>query len=399
MGVVMRRLSRRLRNFGAGMMIFAGLAVAPGWAAPTLAVQAVTVARTEAGARVTLDLSRDAAVQTQFLGAPKPRFVIDLPEAQWRATDPRGAGIVANVRHGEHTRSARLVLDLKHEGRLVASGRRNIGEGVRLTFDLAAASGSDAEPPQVKPPAPAAGEPAPILRAGLAAREPAGKRVVVVDPGHGGRDPGALGTSSGREKDYNLAAAMVLRTQLEKRGYAVFLTRDTDVFLPLAERVKIARDRKADLFISLHSDADPKGKAKGATVYTLSQRGVQRTRTVMDAQDWTVDVGEAGGSARSILLDLTQRETKDHSSRFAEALIDRLGDRAPLTRRTPASAGFFVLLAPDVPAVLLEMGFVTHAEDERRLADANQRKVLMDAVAASVDDYFETRKTYASVSP
>jgi N-acetylmuramoyl-L-alanine amidase len=222
----------------------------------------------------------------------------------------------------------------------------------------------------------------------------------VIDPGHGGQDPGALGKSLGREKDYNLAAGLALREQLQNRGYQVFMTRTTDVFLPLAERVKVARDKHADLFISLHSDADPKGLAKGATVYTLSQRGVQRTRTLMDRQDWNVaDVGDAGGSAKSILLDLTQRETKDHSARFADALIDRLQGAAPLTRRTPANAGFFVLLAPDVPAVLLEMGYVTQQDDERRLADPASRRSLMSAVAASVDDYFETRKTYASVSP
>jgi N-acetylmuramoyl-L-alanine amidase len=119
----------------------------------------------------------------------------------------------------------------------------------------------------------------------------------------------------------------------------------------------------------------------------------------MDAQDWNVDLGDAGGNTRSILLDLTQRETKDHSARFAEALIDRLEGAAPLMRRTPASAGFFVLLAPDVPAVLLEMGYVTQKDDERRLADPAARRSLMSAVAASVDDYFGTRKTYASVRP
>jgi N-acetylmuramoyl-L-alanine amidase len=393
----MRRLSRRLRNVGAGLILWAGWAGTPSEAGPLLSVRAVSVERTSAGARLVLDLSRDAVAQSQFLGAPNPRFVIDLPPAAWKVRSPRAVGLITRVRHGEHRRSIRLVLDLKQEARLVGSARSQTAHGVRLTYDLAPISAAYEPlpspifaPPEAEPPA---------FLAPVSLAPKSGRRIVVIDPGHGGQDPGALGMSRGREKDYNLAAGLALREQLQKRGYQVFMTRQTDVFLPLAERVKVARDRQADLFISLHSDADPKGAAKGATVYTLSQRGVQRTRALMGAQDWNVDLGEAGGSARSILLDLTQRETKDHSTRFAEALIDRLDGSTPLARRTPANAGFFVLLAPDVPAVLLEMGYVTHADDERRLADPGARRALMSAVVEGVDDYFETRKSYASVSP
>lgn len=381
------------------MVLWAGLAATPCLAAP-LSVRAVSVERTGAGARLVVDLSRDAVAQPQFLGSPKPRFVLDLPGAAWKAHTARAGGLITRVRHGEHARSTRLVLDLSQEAKLVSSAKSRTKGGMRFIYNLAPAGTPIEEPaaPAVAPPVPAdltVYTPPPALPQGL---KP-GQKIVVIDPGHGGQDPGALGKSQGREKDYNLAAGLALRDQLEKRGYRVFMTRQTDVFLPLAERVKVARDRQADLFISLHSDADPKGQAKGATVYTLSQRGVQRTRTLMDRQDWNVDVGESGGSAKSILLDLTQRETKDHSARFAEALIDRVQDAAPLTRRTPANANFFVLLAPDVPAVLFEMGYVTHADDEKRLADAGTRRALMGAVADSVDDYFETRKTYASVSP
>lgn len=394
----MRRLSRRLRNVGAGLIFWAGLAGTPSGAAPSLSVRAVSVERTSAGARLVLDLSRDAVARPQFLGAPNPRFVVDLPPAAWKARPARAEGLITRMRHGAHTRSTRLVLDLAQEARLVGSSRIRTARGVRLTYDLAPVAVAY-EPAPEPTFAPLEAEPPVFLANSPPLALKSGRRIVVIDPGHGGQDPGALGKSQGREKDYNLAAGLALREQLQKRGYQVFMTRQTDVFLPLAERVKVARDRQADLFISLHSDADPKGAAKGATVYTLSQRGVQRTRALMGAQDWNVDLGEAGGSARSILLDLTQRETKDHSTRFAEALIDRLDNSTLLTRRTPASAGFFVLLAPDVPAVLLEMGYVTHADDERRLADPGARRALMNAVAEGVDDYFGTRKTYASVSP
>lgn len=389
----MRRLTRRLRKVGVGLVLWAGLTATSGWAAPDLSVRAVAVERTDAGTRLVLDLSRDAAVRPEFLGAPNPRFVLDLPRAAWNARAVKAEGLVQAVRHGQHARSTRLVLDLAAEARLIGSDRIRTAAGVRLTYDLAPRDAARASQPAMQ--AELTMMPRPVVQS-PAVRGTA--KVVVIDPGHGGKDPGALGKAQGREKDFNLAAALVLREQLQKRGYKVFLTRETDTYLPLAERVKVARDRQANLFISLHSDADPKGVAKGATVYTLSQRGVQRTRSVMDAQDWHVDVGEAGGAAKSILLDLTQRETKDHSARFAEALIARVQDAAPLARRAPANAGFFVLLAPDVPAVLFEMGYVTHADDERRLANASARRSLMGAVADSVDDYFETPKTYASVS-
>ncbi|MEJ0024173.1 MAG: N-acetylmuramoyl-L-alanine amidase [Alphaproteobacteria bacterium] len=396
----------------------AGLVGTPGWAASSLAVRSVSVEQTGAGSRLVVDLSRDANAQPQFLPAPHPRFVLDLPAANWRAKTPHGRGLITKVRHGEHARSMRLVLDLRQEGRLVASSRTRIKGGVRLVYSLepvraayqpapksklvAVAAPVVAAPVTDEPPAAEApvAEPSVLLDPSPTFVPKTGRKIVVIDPGHGGQDPGALGKSLGQEKDYNLAAGLALREQLQNRGYQVFMTRTTDVFLPLGDRVKVARDRHADLFISLHSDADPKGLAKGATVYTLSQRGVQRTRTLMDRQDWNVaDVGDAGGAAKSILLDLTQRETKDHSARFADALIDRLQGAAPLTRGTPVNAGFFVLLAPDVPAVLLEMGYVTQKDDEKRLADPAARRTLMSAVAASVDDYFETRKTYASVSP
>jgi N-acetylmuramoyl-L-alanine amidase len=271
-------------------------------------------------------------------------------------------------------------------------------DGYRLVFDLAPVEqgellgGAPAAAPVFVP------EP-PVIPVALRTRVT--KRVVVIDPGHGGHDPGALGKAQGREKDFNLAAGLALRDALERRGFVVVMTRKTDVFLPLAERVKIAREAKADLFISLHSDADPNGKAKGATVYTLSQQGNQRARKLMDGQDWNVDLGAARPMAgvSNILLDLTQRETNSNSTDFGYDVLSRLDGIAPLTAKRPRRAGFFVLLAPDVPAVLLEMGYVTQSDDERRLASASARKAMMDAVAASVDDYFRARKTYASVSP
>ena len=217
------------------------------------------------------------------------------------------------------------------------------------------------------------------------------KKVVVIDAGHGGHDPGAAGATS-REKDINLAAARALKTALERSGrYKVVMTRDSDAYVPLETRVQIARHADADLFISLHSDSGPDAGMRGATVYTLSDKGSDRVvRNVMAENDWFINVDMPGRdrSVNQILLDLTQRATRNRSAAFAENLLDHIGGGVQLVRRSHRDAGFVVLLAPDVPAVLLEMGFITNPDDERLLNDSAKRGRFMSAVAKSIDDYF-----------
>jgi N-acetylmuramoyl-L-alanine amidase len=216
------------------------------------------------------------------------------------------------------------------------------------------------------------------------------RKVIVIDPGHGGHDPGALGSMS-REKDLNLAAARMLRVKLEATGrYRVVMTRTSDVYVPLPTRVEIARRANADLFISLHSDSGPPDAVRGATIYTLSDKGSERVvRGVTDRNDWLMNADLPGQTqaVNQILHDLTQRATRNRSDAFAEALLDHIGDRAQ-AHASHRDAGFMVLLAPDVPAVLLEMGFITNAEDERLLNSPSQRDHFMGEVAAAIDDYF-----------
>jgi N-acetylmuramoyl-L-alanine amidase len=238
---------------------------------------------------------------------------------------------------------------------------------------------------------------------GAALQQPllAGRRVVI-DAGHGGRDPGAIGVSGVREKDVTLAAARELKRVLEARGYEVAMSRDGDEFIQLADRVAFARARHADLFISLHADASPRGEAQGASVYMLSQRGEARSRALMEGQNWRMDLGEAPrtGEVRDILVDLAQRETVNRSAQFAETVVARLNAAAiPVLDATPRNAGFFVLLAPDVPAVLVEMGFLTHSADEARLVQPEAQARLARALADAVDAYFSAAgQTLAVVS-
>jgi N-acetylmuramoyl-L-alanine amidase len=240
-------------------------------------------------------------------------------------------------------------------------------------------------------PQPASDSRASAERAASERLAPSQKRVIVIDAGHGGHDVGAQSLVR-NEKDINLAAAQALKARLERTGrYRVVMTRDSDVFIPLEERVQIARRAKADLFISLHSDSagsDP--SPHGASVYTLSDRGVTRVHDVMGPQDSILRGGDkrANLAVSQILLDLTQRNTRNRSAEFAGILLDHISGSVDLLAHSQRDANYFVLLAPDVPAVLMEMGFITNPSDELRLTDADQRRKMMDKVADAIDDYF-----------
>ncbi|MGE3302817.1 MAG: N-acetylmuramoyl-L-alanine amidase [Hyphomonadaceae bacterium] len=373
------------------------MAFAPAAADPSLTLSGLQVERAGAGARVIVDLTGEAEAQAFLLPQPQPRLVIDLPAATWaEAQPPAAAGLVRAVRHAAEGGRTRIVLDLARQAEVTGVERIAHARGLRLVYALA--PGVAAAPP----PAMSAARPPALSAPRQAGPPPArgARKVVVIDPGHGGKDPGAIAVNGRHEKDFNLAAALALKAALQRRGgYDVVLTRDDDTFVALPDRVRIARDRKADLFISLHSDAESQGQARGATVYALSQSGGARAKALANSQDWGVDLGEpAAPRVNEILLDLTQRETIDQSTEFARSLIASLAPVAPLTTRAARRAGFFVLLAPDVPAILLEMGYVTQPDDARRLADPQARRTMMEAVAEAVDGYFGKPATYATVS-
>lgn len=233
----------------------------------------------------------------------------------------------------------------------------------------------------------------------LAAAPSTAPKVIVIDAGHGGKDPGSSG-SGVREKEVTLAAARSLRDELQRSGrFKVVLTRDTDVFVPLEQRVRIARRANADLFLSLHADTGTEPGLHGVSAYTLSDRGGERvSKKVFGGRDYFIDVDLPGGdpTVKQILLDLAQRETRNQSAVFADRLLDRVGRRAALVRRSHRSAGYVVLFAPDVPAVLMEMGFLTNDEDARALADPAARRRMMAGVAEAIEDHFAAgRRTVA----
>jgi N-acetylmuramoyl-L-alanine amidase len=369
-----------------GATALGGLALpARAWADAPAAIRGVTLTPNGAAVRLLLALDRPASAQSFFLTGPD-RFVVDVAGARWALGGPvsgegPGAGVVRRYRYAQRTETvSRLVLDLAAPAGLV---RQEVGRrAAELSFDLASNV-------SVAGPAPAR----PLEVRGRDARQ----RTIVVDAGHGGRDPGAVGVSGVREKDVVLDAALQLRDALESQGrYRVALTRDADAFVPLEERVRFARGQNADLFISLHADSNGNAEARGASVYTLSERGANRAQNLMGAQNWDIDLGDTPrqGVVGDILVDLAQRETTNRSAVFAETVLPRLGGVAPLLTNSHRSAGFFVLLAPDVPAVLIETGFLSNVADERRLADPRARQAMAGAMAGAVDAYFASPRLY-----
>ena len=221
------------------------------------------------------------------------------------------------------------------------------------------------------------------------------KPVIVIDPGHGGYDPGAIGANGTKEKVITSAVTKRLASALKRTGrYEVVITRTRDVYVEHDDRLRIARERGGDLFISLHADATANGRASGASVYTLSDRSKGRSKKITHTQNWILDVdlSEQTASVGDILVDLAQRKTLSQSAEFAALLVRELKAKVPLVRNTHRRAGYYVLLAPDVPAVLLELGFISNAADERRLNQASEQEKIVKGVTRAINSYFDAKK-------
>lgn len=223
---------------------------------------------------------------------------------------------------------------------------------------------------------------------------PASRPLVVIDAGHGGFDPGAIGPDGVREKDVTLALAKSIRDDLLAAGRVrVALTREDDRFLVLTERSAIARALKAGLFISIHADSAPSAGATGATIYTLSEVASGREAAALANRENRADVingvnlGGQSSAVSSILIDLAQRETMNASARFAE-LIKRENKKIPFKRDYHQMAGFVVLKAPDTPAILLEAGYINNPDDLARLKSQEGRDAISGALRRAIDIHF-----------
>ena len=397
--------------------------------------------------RLVIELDQGTAFRAFVLDAPY-RVVVDLPQVDWQPppSAERVNPLLKGYRSGRLDSGVmRIVLDVKRPLEVIEPVLIPPGNGVsryRLVMDFKASTPERflalkgkifgqrdlkvlpgqksvpalaAIPAPVPNPAPASvpvktipkkitqaapdvlvpavyAPPAPLKKPGADTR----LKIIVIDAGHGGGDPGAMGPGGIIEKAVTLSMARELKRQLESTGrYKAVLTRPSDVYIPLRKRVELARAAKGDLFVSLHADKIDRKNVRGASIYTLSEKSSdeETARLADDANNSGViagvDLSAQSEEVADILVDLAMREKMNQSSYFAELLVKTFsGDGVRLLEHTHRSAGFAVLKAPDIPAVLIELGFLSNPEEARLLNSDHFRQRTSASLIRGIDGYF-----------
>ncbi len=390
------------------VFLFAGFGFVSAQAAEAV-VTDVRVGHHGKTTRLVFDLTNKVDFNVFALSKPY-RVVIDLPEVGWRLPArplPESVGLLKRLRYGLfQPGTSRIVLDVGHPPSIEKTFILNPDgkSSFRLVVDLGQVSAENfvgtpktsqekTVTKQQSAVSPALFTP-PKAKPDIVPETPA-KRIIAIDPGHGGVDPGTIGVSGIYEKHIVLAMARELKAQLEKTGqFHVRLTRTRDIFVPLRDRVTRARDAGAELFISIHADAIKNRKTRGLSVYTLSERASDKEAAALAEKENKADliaginlVGETK-EVTNILIDLAQRESMNQSAKFASGLVRELRRQTKLLRKTHRFAGFAVLKAPDVPSVLIELGFLSNRSDEKALQDKKYRAKLARGMVRAVTDYF-----------
>lgn len=364
--------------------------------------------------RLVIDLSQATDFRAFTLGQPD-RIVVDLPQFGWKAAGrvdlPTVSGM-KSVRHGVlNSGVSRIVFDMAmpvqiksafllpagngKANRLVVDFVRNAAnlpqKEVFGTLETGAVPWGGDLAVNAQDSQSAMGSPVPPQRAA-----PAKKPIVVIDAGHGGQDPGAT-SGSYHEKNITMALARALKQDLEATGrFEVHLTRGSDHYIKLYDRVKIARGHNADLFISLHADSIGKSDVRGASVYTLSEKASDAQTAKLAARENKadliagIDLSHEDADVAGILLDLVQRDTMNQSNYFAEKIVKHFASSGIKTLENPhRSAGFAVLKSPDTPSVLVEAGFISNRQDAQLLSTQAYQNKVAHSISEAVQSYFE----------
>jgi N-acetylmuramoyl-L-alanine amidase len=413
---------------------------------PAAAVRALSLTTSFHGAALTVQISRETGYTLFTLDHPY-RVVVDLKttERARSARVPRAAGMVTAVRAGVRPHGAlRLVLQLESASPARARWMlSDSGAAPRLVISVGTEPGLAAMPPKrdvtvanqprlapplpkrdvvvatqpgLAPPAPKRGAASPPVAAStpsspqatISPREPpvraahapldSGRDVVIaLDPGHGGKDSGAIGHSGTEEKNVVLGIALALANRIDAEpGMRAVLTRDHDEFLKLQDRWSRARSAKADLFVSIHADSIRDRHVSGSSVYVLSERGAtnEAARWLADRENAAalmggVSLADKDSRLRSVLLDLSQSATISASMMAAERVLTALGQVGEVRKPEVQQAGFVVLKAPDMPSMLIETAYISNSSDERRLRTPSEQRKLADAIFAGLLAYFQ----------
>ncbi|NOJ40515.1 N-acetylmuramoyl-L-alanine amidase [Bradyrhizobium australiense] len=366
--------------------------------------------------RFILDLDRPVQFRAFALADPY-RVVVDLPQVSFTlpaGVGMAGRGLVKAFRYGlVMPGGSRIVFDLTGPAKIAKSYVLEAANGQppRLVLEFEGVdrtafvqSLAPESRPELRPAIAEANAALAGLDSSTAAQPPQApdkRPVIVIDPGHGGVDNGTqAGGGDFMEKNLVLSFGLALRDRIEKSGkYRVVMTRTDDSFIPLADRVKIARNEAAALFVSIHADALPRGEgdAQGATIYTLSDKASDsEAQRLADAENKSDAIGgvnltDEPTEVADILIDLVQRETKTFSNRFARILMGEMKNTVRMHKHPLKSAGFRVLKAPDVPSVLVELGYVSNKDDLEHLVSENWRNRTVGSMAQAIDAFLAKR--------
>lgn len=388
----------------ASFLSFSGQAKAEG-ANPSLSALTYRMVGDDLRMRVVIMFDNEPTFSTLLLDNPH-RLVLDMPETRFgfdeKSLAPRG--MISRVRYGlVGPNRSRLILTFRGPFNVetIRVTKNEDAPGYQLVADITATSSGEfaakiqsqrditGSTERVAPPV--------GVKAALE-RDPSRPFTVMIDPGHGGIDSGAESISGLMEKNLTLAFSLELRDRLaQEDGIRVLMTRDNDTFLRLSERVRLAREEEADLFISIHADTVNQHDIRGATVYTISDKASDAVARAMAERENKADnvagiVAEDFPEVADILLDLTRRETHTFSLSFAEKVISHLRGEISLINNPHRFAGFQVLRAPDVPSVLIEIGYLSNAQDEKLLSDPQWRYKLADRIALAVKAFKAFRR-------
>lgn len=409
-----------LRTISAAFaMLLQAWICAPALADPLASATAATLAGDQYRTSFRLELSAGVTAEIYTLANPY-RVIVDLPDVQFRLPDGTGQdgrGLVRTFRYGLFAEGkGRVVLDTTGPVRIerAAMTAAPQGEGIVFSFDIVTTdpasfglgTGSGKAALESAPKAPPLAEPP------TNAPKQSGKSVIMIDPGHGGIDAGAISASNLFEKDVVLAVAKELGRQLAATGrYDVRMTRASDVFISLDQRLNLSMSHGVDLFISLHADSLAEQNVaqtiRGATIYTLSERAsdeqARRMAEKENASDLVAGLNAADGQGddevKSILFDLMKRETANFSSDFSNVLVRKLKSATALSRAPQRAAAFKVLKQTHAPSVLIELGYLSNPEDEKLLNSPAWHKQMAASITAAVDTYFAKRRTAGSPRP